>query len=257
METIIFDGKELAGKIEADLKERIMELGRKPTLAIVLDNDTEASKKYVQMKQQKAEELGIDVQVFKKLSEVNQAEFDGVMVQLPSNEDLSMIDPEKDVDGLNSEWSPAPGESIRSPRGSLSSFVPATVKAIEKILDQALLFTDADVDDKLTIAVVGVKGKVGAPLVERMKMYGMNVGGFDLDDELNLKNFKVVISCTGKPGLIKEEMVRGGVIVIDVGYPKGDFDEKVKDKAIFWTPVPGGVGPMTVFCLLENLVKAC
>lgn len=261
MTAIVFDGQEAAAKIEAELKERIADLKKKPRLAIVLDNETQASQpirlasnKYVQMKQEAALRVGIEVEVFKKLNEVKQSEFDGVMVQLPSSEDLSQIERDKDVDGLNPKSDSA---------DSTDRFVPATIKAVEKVLDQALLLTEADVDDNLKIAIVGAKGNVGRPLMERMQRYGMNVTGFDKEDlpagrqgELNLKGFKVIVSCTGQAGLIKKEMVDMGVILIDVGFPKGDFEESVREKASFMTPVPKGVGPITVVSLLSNVVQS-
>lgn len=238
---IIFDGKKLAAEIEVDLKDRIVGLDKKPKLAIVLSNDDPASVKYVEMKKQVAERLGVEVEIFESLAEIDQEKYDGVMVQLPSDEKLNLIKPEKDVDGLNPK----------------SDIVPATVKAIEKVLDVALRELELDIDDKLKIAIVGARGNVGRPLLERMERYGMAVTGFDLGDDLSgLKDYKIIISCTGQAGLIKAEMVSKDFVGIDVGYPEGDFSEDAIEKAAFMTPVPGGVGPLTVVSLLENVVMA-
>ena len=125
------------------------------------------------------------------------------------------------------------------------------------------------------LAVVGGKGMVGKALVNRFSNLGYKLISVDTKNEKghhrrgrssvammmwgskkakeNLKECAVVISATGQTGLIKPEMVKNGVIAIDLGYPKGDFDERVKEKAGFITPVPGGVGPMTVVSLFENL----
>lgn len=238
---IVFDGRKFAEKLETELKSRVAELDLKPKLAIVLCGDDPASVKYVEMKSAAAKRVGVEVQIFKKLIEVDQDKFEGVMVQLPSDENLNLISPEKDVDGLNTS----------------SDFVPATVKAIEKILDVALRELDIDIDDKLKIAIVGAKGNVGRPLLERMQRYGMAVTGFDLGDDLNkLQDFKIVISCTGQKDLIKGEMVKEEFVGIDVGFPESDFADGAAAKASFITPVPGGVGPMTVVSLLENVVNA-
>ena len=75
------------------------------------------------------------------------------------------------------------------------------------------------------------------------------------DDLARLKDFDVVISATGQPGLVKASMVKEGVVAVDLGYPKADFDDGVKEKASVITPVPGGVGPVTVLSLFENLSK--
>lgn len=193
------------------------------------------------MKKKTAERIGVSVEIFKELKLVDQEKFDGVMVQLPSSEDLSLIRPEKDVDGLNPN----------------SDFVPATVRAVERILDSAYRELNIDIDESFKVAVVGAKGSVGSALVSRMKRFGIEMGEFDMGDDLmKVADFKVVISCTGSEGLIKPEMVQEGAICIDVGFPKGDFEERVKEKTSFWTPVPGGVGPMTVISLMVNLVDA-
>lgn len=239
---VVFRGREYAGKVEDALKRKVEGLRKKPRLAIVFSGDDEGSKKYVEMKSGTAKRVGMEVVIFEKLARVDQAKFEGVMVQLPSKEDLSLIWPQKDVDGLNPQK---------------SDFVPAVVRAVGKILrvaekEKCLVETAS----KSKVAVVGAKGSVGRGMVKYLRFLGSEVGEFDAGDDLKqLVDFEVVISAVGKPGLIKPEMVREGVVAIDVGYPKGDFDEGVKEKAAFWTPVPGGVGPVTVVSLLENIVK--
>ncbi len=174
-----------------------------------------------------------------------------MLVQLPivgagkkeTEEILGLIPLDKDVDGLNPS----------------SKFVPAVVRAVEKILDEI------KVTPMNSVAVVGAKGMVGRRLVSSIKYLGFReIGEFDLGDDLKkLRNYWVVISATGQAGLIKPEMVRDGVVAIDLGYPKGDFDPSassgqvpISEKAKFFTPVPGGVGPVTVVCLYENLALA-
>ncbi len=147
---------------------------------------------------------------------------------------VKKIELAKDVDGLRED----------------SSFTLAAVKAV----------THFDEDIKGEVVVVGSKGLMGRRLVEFLsKDSSLKVCGVDLKDDLSivLKKADIVISATGKKGLIKKEMVKDKVVVIDMGWPRGDvdFDEVVK-KAKLITPVPGGIGPLTVVSLLESLVDS-
>ena len=139
---------------------------------------------------------------------------------------INKIDLRKDIDGLR--------------KGS--PFKPAVVRAVLEILPT-----------KDNVVVVGAKGQVGSRLVKELGAVGMDRKNFDPS---TLLGADVIISCTGQAGLIKPEMVKEGVVAIDVGYPKGDIDPGVALKARFFTPVPGGVGPVTVACLMENLVES-
>ena len=114
---------------------------------------------------------------------------------------------------------------------------------------------------QFTICVLGATGMVGKPLVEELKAEKYEVIECDSKTH-NLKDETVkgdiLVSVTGVPGIIKADMVKPDAIVIDVGSPKGDVDfPEVEKVASFITPVPGGVGPVTITCLLENLVSAC
>jgi len=178
------------------------------------------------------------------------------MVQLPvpgiekdkARELLEIIPKDKDVDGFSSE-------NLRLIATGEQEFVPATVMAVGKIMDEAIREVGLDIE-RMKVAVVGSEGMVGKPLIAQLKRFGFEVGEFELGDELSLSEYDVVISATGQAGLIKQSMVKKGVVAIDVGFPKGDFEEGVDKVASFITPVPGGVGPMTVVCLFENLVRS-
>lgn len=262
---MVFDGKKAASEIKEKLKRRIEKNGLKPSLLIFLDENNEAGQAYVEEKKKVAEKIGVKVKVEKPKSVeqlekgISEAGEDGVMVQLPclglEGEDLSkvlsLIPVEKDVDGLN----PETVELIKKGR---AKFLPATVSAVEKIIDRALLETDKEMNEEFKIAIVGSEGMVGKPLVERFGYFDFEVGEFEEGDDLGkLVNFIVIISCTGKSNLIEKEMVAEGFVGIDVGYPEGDFAyEQVKERASFITPVPGGVGPLTVACLMSNLIEA-
>lgn len=220
------------------------EHGRAPKLVTFYNPEDMGSRVYTNIKEKKAKELGILFEKIAnyKLQDINKSKtlvseynedptVDGIMVQVPmegQNDLIDLIDPEKDVDGLRED----------------SSYLPATVMAVVEILKSAG-------NTGGEVIVVGNKGQVGKKLTEVLKC-----GGMDKEDweTLRLKNADVIISATGQEGLIKPEMVKNGVICIDVGYPKGDFDFSVSLKASFFTPVPGGVGPVTVAMLFKNLI---
>lgn len=263
----IIDGKALALKRETVLKEQIKRLNVRPCLASILIGQDPASLMYINMKSKKAFEVGINFErlqfsayiafedVIKQISLLNrQANIDGIMVQLPlpeaflqdrSPQDLlRIIAPQKDVDGLKTD----------------SPFMSATVKAVLSILeDEGVLPTSGK------IVVVGASGAVGEKLVQVLKTRGVDVLGVDQNDQLSEATLQadILISAVGKAGLINGEMIKNGVVAIDVGISQvedkvaGDFDfASMEQKASLITPVPGGVGPMTIISLLENVVQA-
>lgn len=265
METIIFDGKAYARKIEDELYHKVEKLIKKPTMATIIVGEDPASKLYVRLKKQASERIGAEMDIYEYpdsiskqdlISRINHLNLDdtvdGIMIQLPlpfalkdeTQNITNHISPDKDVDGMRDD----------------SHFMPATVRAVISILDEAK--KKVDIAPDAYIAIVGAKGEVGSKLVEVLSQSNYEVGGLtrDMDEEIfkkELKTAKVIISATGKEGLIGGDDVGDGVIIIDVGSPQGDVDfEEVKQKASFITPVPGGVGPVTVASLLQNLVKA-
>jgi 5,10-methylene-tetrahydrofolate dehydrogenase/methenyl tetrahydrofolate cyclohydrolase len=158
------------------------------------------------------------------------------------------IAPEKDVDGLTS----ATLEKIN--KGDLR-LLPATVKAIVTIIDMATIDLQGH-----TATVLGRSDIVGKPLAAALEHRGMKVHLLGSKDEIKQYTLQsdVVVSATGVAGLVKFEHIKPGAIVIDVGSPRAEVDfEGVKEIASFITPVPNGVGPMTVVSLLENLVDSC
>jgi len=257
---MVFDGKGFAAEVEEGLRVRAdgvaKSLGRRPKLVSIYNPLDEPSRVYTTIKSRKAKELGVEFEVYQldslpvaQLSElVNKLNsdkgVDGVMIQLPfpKSEDLiPLIDPKKDVDGLRED----------------SRFLPATVRAVLAILGEAKKLSA--VSGQLSVVVVGSKGEVGRRLVTQLHSWPaaqlVEMGKEDFDPG-KLSDAQVIISATGQAGLITSDMVRDGVIAIDVGYPKGDFDPGVADKAAFFTPVPGGVGPVTVVMLFANLLEA-
>jgi len=244
---MIFNGKTFAQKIEEDLKQRVSVLPKKPKLVAILDPAHAGSVMYTNLKEKFAQRIGVD---FLRLETLNpnietlntDESVTGIIIQLPfpdSQKYISLVNKNKDVDGLRLD----------------SPYKPAAVRASLVILNE-VKNPDLDPsalpqDDK--IVVVGSHGVIGKKLMQQF-----NCLGFDKEDfnPSALLRASVVISATGVAGLIKPEMVKDGVIAIDLGYPMGDFDPAVTKKASFFTPVPGGVGPVTVACLFKNLLDS-
>jgi methylenetetrahydrofolate dehydrogenase (NADP+)/methenyltetrahydrofolate cyclohydrolase len=263
----VFDGKKFVADKTQGLENEVTKLlkeGIKPVLVSILVGDDPASKLYVGLKKKAGERMGINVRIVNFDSGVGRSEIvetikkineddlvHGIMVQLPlppvfSEEDkkeiIDTILPTKDVDGLRSD----------------SLFIHPTSKAILDILEQALELEFREVE-RLKICVVGATGMVGEPLVRELKKTKHEVLTADSatpDLKSETEDADVIISCAGVSGLIKKEMVKEGVVLIDVGAPLGDVGKDVYEKASFVSPVPGGVGPVTVFSLMENLILA-
>lgn len=264
MKNIIFDGKGLASEKEKVLTNKVQNLvkrGVTPKLVTILVGNNPASILYTNLKKKAAERIGAVMEVerfgsrvssntiirtINKLNKDNAVH--GIMVQFPLPRKflsfrlqiVKSIDPKKDVDGLLTE----------------SAFLPATVKAVLQIIEVAKKEVKHDYNK---VTVVGASGMVGRPLVKILRELKYTVFTSDINTkDLSKDTLKsdLIISATGKSGLIKESMVKEGVTIIDIGAPKGDVDPNVYKKAAFYTPVPGGVGPVTISCLLENLVIA-
>lgn len=269
---IIFDGREYALKKKELLRvsvNRLREKGIIPHLATILVGDNKASELYTNLKKKFIESVNCQVDVYDlpestKYSDIellikslNEDEtVNGIMVQFPLPEKLSdkkeeiidLIDDTKDVDGLKED----------------SKFLHPTSKAVLEILAlatyeiQHLQRHETKMEVK-TICVVGASGMVGRPLVKALQKMNFEV----LECNSNTKNLiektilsDVIVSATGEMNLITPDMVKPDAIIIDVGSPFGDVSPTVEKKVSFLTPVPGGVGPVTITCLAENLILA-
>ena len=250
MPQVILNGKNEAEKVALFLEDSEKLLG-KSLLIIQCDGRIEEST-YVRLKREMGERLGVMVtesfakekeELKETLADANNDEtIDGILIQLPilgatkeeTEQILYSINPEKDIDGLNPK----------------SRFIPAVVRAVERVME---IF---NIDEDRSVAVVGALGEVGKRLMEKLTKLGYSVKGLDKGDDLKeLTKDDVVIGSTGVEGLIQGEMVGKGFVGIDLGYPKGDFSAEAIEKALMITPVPGGVGPLTVVCLYENLAE--
>lgn len=261
----VFDGKKFAFQKEIFLKKKVKrkkEKGITPKLVSIMVGDDPGSKLYLTLKKKLAERIGASLQIlnFSKGTSIiriieaierfnRDKKVHGVMLQLPlptqfsvSDRDkiIKAIDPKKDVDGMADN----------------SLFVAPVVRAVLEIIKQSQLTNYGS----FKTAVVGAKGFVGKKIIWKLRNSGFAVKGYDVDTK-NLgektKRADILISAAGVPNLIKADMVKKGAVVIDVGAPKGDIKTaSVKKKASFISPVPGGVGPVTVVLLLENLFFA-
>lgn len=254
------NGAEIADYMKANQAAQVRSLRAQkvqPKLVIIRDNENPVINKYVSLKQKYGEDIGVVVEDWlckNAGAAIKKANYDasvhGIIVQLPlKNKDVTdavvaKIDPQKDVDGL------AGGEVFES----------ATATAINWLL------AGYDIDLKTrNIAIVGHGRLVGAPLEKMWKNSGYNVTVFDSKSDLGeLINYDVIVSATGVPHLIKDEMVKTGATIVDAGTAseggvlKGDMDDAVRMRqdlsAI--TPKIGGVGPLTVTALFEHVLTS-
>lgn len=270
--TKLLNGKELAGFVKERQAREVKNLRAKkvfPKLVIVRDSDNPVITKYVNLKKRYGEDISVSVEDLKvdaveDKSSLTAAQkiiknlnadksVSGIIVQLPlkdknfTDDLVNLIAPEKDVDGLNQVT-------------KTHVFESATATAITWLLAGH----DIDLKDK-KVALVGYGRLVGRPLERIFKGSGVNYKIFRHDSNLaELKNFDVIISATGVPHLIKNAMVRPGAILIDAGTASedgvlvGDVDESVRARKDLTaiTPKIGGVGPLTVTVLLDNVIHA-
>lgn len=274
MKAIIFDGKAFARTRTQYLKLQVADLKAKgvtPKLVTLLIGDDPASELYVSLKKKAGEAIGVEVEVFnigmrkreeyiiRMIKSFNEDEkIHGIMVQLPlprrlgkeRDQILLTISKDKDVDGLRKVARP----------DEKGIFLPATVKAVIQTIEVAKRKLKLKDNKKIKTLVIGASGMVGAVLLRALEDLFFDVQGTDKtsrDIKPVSTKADLIISTTGKPGVVTSDKVKEGAMVIDVGAPKGDvlFKEVVK-RAAFVTPVPGGIGPVTIASLLENLVQA-
>ena len=271
----LIDGKKLAQKIRKNLATKVANEKLKPNLAVILCGNNEASKVYVRIKSKACEEVGIDFQEYHLSENTKQSELielidklnsdekvDGILLQFPLPKGLSYdeaaerISPDKDVDGFN------PYNVGRLTIGK-PKFIPCTPYGIMKMFEEYKI----DLEGK-KVAIVGRSNIVGKPMAQCLLAKNATVTichSRTKDLKRELKDADVVIAAVGKKHIITADMIKEGAVVIDVGTNRdengklcGDVDfENVKEKASFITPNPGGVGPMTVAMLMNNVVQAC
>ncbi|MEY2545407.1 MAG: methylenetetrahydrofolate dehydrogenase / methenyltetrahydrofolate cyclohydrolase [Verrucomicrobiota bacterium] len=289
MSSNLIDGRAIAEKVYVDLRREIAELksrGVTPGLAVVLVGDDPASRAYIRSKDKMSRELGLhsvklelpatttQAELLGKVSELNHdPNVHGILVQSPPPKQIDeaaivrALDPRKDVDGFH------PENVAKLALGDETGFVPCTPLGIQRLL----------IDSKIDISgahvvVLGRSMIVGKPIALLLMRKGSGGDATVTVAHSRTKNLEeitrsadILIAAIGRAHFVKAEHMRDGVVVIDVGINRvedaksergyrlvGDVDfENVAPKAKAITPVPGGVGPMTIAMLMSNTVKAC
>lgn len=278
----MFDGKAIRDEILKDLANKVVEMEEKPVMAVLLIGNDPICAKYVELKQKLAERIGVQFNLY-KFDEQNtedeifecikflnsDPETRGIMMQIPILEKfdrdklIAAISKEKDIDGL------------RFCVGLESDYRPPVVLAIL----EAIMRSGKKIDEKTKVVMLGRGFLVGAPLLRTFKENGVDPiviasegnkiekgkipasAGMTEQAQDDIKKADIIISAVGKAGMIKERMVKEGVILIDAGTAEqngalvGDIDPETYKKSLYYTPVPGGIGPVTVSMLFRNLLK--
>jgi len=269
----LINGTDIAQSIRNDLKAKVAQLADKPGLAIILVGSDPASYVYVGLKEQAAQEAGIHFEkdyypatvsqdvVLKKIIELNERKnIHGILVQFPlpkgfdENKIVAAIKPVKDVDGFHSD-------NIRLLLAQKPRLIPSLALGIMRLITS----TSTALPEKRA-AILAKSDVLAKPLKQLLQQEGVEAvlvrpGGPNYTKQVQQAD--VVVVAVGKPRFVKAEMIKDGAVVIDVGYNRidnkavGDVDfQSVSQKASWITPVPGGVGPMTVAMLLSNVLSA-
>lgn len=272
------DGKQISSEILSGLKKRVdklREAGVIPTLLVVLVGDNEQSIIYIKQKEKKAAEIGARTEVltfdesisFEKartlIEKLNKDPLvHGIIVQRPAPQNLrvdelsELIDPEKEIDGFG-----------KNPRYRVP-VAEATIALIRSAFEQMKLNGRFEIWlKKQKIVLIGKGETAGKPIANHLASLGVKPLIIDRetkDPDSITKSADILISSVGKANFVTPGKIKKGVILIGVGLTQnadgklvGDYDEeKIKDIASFYTPTPGGIGPVNVACLMSNLVKA-
>ncbi len=264
-------GKKIADKILVDLKRAVEKQKSEPALAVVLIGENKASKIYIRLKRQAARKVGVDFHLFKfknsaKEKEIikfikklnQQKKVNGIIIQLPlpknfnTQKIINAISPKKDADGFH------PKNIRKFLKNGKKSVSPVFPTAIMKLLESARI----NLKNKKAVVIANseIFGKIMKSILIKKKAKVRIISGLRLNRKL--PNADIIITAVGKPKLIKSPMVKKDAIIIDGGIKKigkktsGDVDfNSVVKTAGYLSPVPGGVGPVTVACLLENVYR--
>lgn len=270
---MIMDGKSLKGEILSGLAEEVKVLDKVPTLCVIQVGDDEASNVYINQKRKMCNDIGYNFihekyddsitedELLKNIERFNSNDnIDAILVQMPLPSRINeksiqnAVNKYKDVDGLNDS-------NIVDLISGKSSLYPCTACGVISLLDKYGVILEGS-----NVVIVGRSSLVGMPLFHMLENRNATVT-LCHSKTRNLqsitKNADIIISATGVKGLIKEDMVKNNAVVVDVGITRengklyGDVDfDSVSKKASLITPVPGGVGPMTIASLAQNVLKA-
>lgn len=277
---MLLDGRTVANYILAQLIVRVdalAEEGIMPHLAVIQVGENPETTSYVAQKEKKAKEIGAIVSVYKHPENISQeklqetidflqknTDIHGIILQLPIPKNLNelelinSIDPNKDVDGFTSN----------------SPFIVPIAQAIMKLLEVPMMKETATTGDSFNewllsknIVVMGKGSTGGKPIIDELEERGADVHVVDSqtpNPASITQSADIIITAVGKPEVLTKDMIKKDAILLNVGMSRGmsgkfvgDYNEEdIKDIAGWYTPTPGGVGPVNVACLLENLVTA-
>lgn len=273
----IIDGKNLAKEIRESLKveaNKLKEKGIIPHLSVIMVGDNDASKVYVRNKSRACEEIGIEFKEYLLPNDTKQEELislieklnkdknvNGILLQSPIPKPLNIqeafntIDPKKDVDGFNPY-------NVGNLCIGQDGFIPCTPYGIMKMFEKY----NIEIDGR-KVAIIGRSNIVGKPMAQCMLAKNATVTichSRTKELKKEVKDADIIIAAAGKRNIVTVDMVKEGAVIIDVGMNRndegklcGDVDfKKLKEKASYITPVPGGVGPMTIAMLMSNVIKA-
>lgn len=272
--TVIIDGKKVAEKVREQIRQEVEKLSEKPTIAVVIVGENPASKVYVASKHKAAASTGMNSIVIELNEKISQQELEsrinelntdkgvnGILVQLPlpkhinANDIIQRILPEKDVDGFH------PVNVGKLSIGLDPYAISCTPNGIIRLLDEY----NIPIEGKNAV-IIGRSNIVGKPMAALLLNRSATVTvchSRTKDIEEVVKQADIIVAAVGIQHFVKANWVKEGSVVIDVGINRtnegkltGDVDfENIKDKASYITPVPGGVGPMTIALLLENTLR--
>lgn len=262
----LLEGKTLANQIATQLKAQVSAMEIKPKLGIIIVGNDPASLKYIELKKQRAAEIGIDVEVhslsadvdepliYSKIAELNQdTSVSGFFIQLPlpskfdQNKILETLPSLKDVDCIAGSYFQQNFYAYEK-----GDFLPAVVAAIGRIFSHY----NIDVVGKHAV-IINDSHLIGLPLFFYLRFLGATCtlcNQKTLDLKTITQTADILISATGVKNLVTTDMVKQGSVVVDVSNGDVDF-ANVQEKTSFITPTFGSIGPMTIVCLLENLVE--
>lgn len=274
---MIISGKELATKLRSKMQEHVKDISKvfneTPCLAVILVGDDPASQSYVKGKSKACEEIGIknktlrfhkdtsEIEILRKIQELNlDPNVHGILVQLPlpdhidERKVMNFIDPKKDVDGFH----PFNVDALYS--NKFNGILPCTPKGIIHLLTE----NNIQIAGKHAV-VIGRSNIVGLPIAKLLLDNNATVTvchSKTKDLAKITSEADILVVAIGKPKFITADMVKSGAVIIDVGVNRvdgklvGDVDfDNVEYKVKAITPVPGGVGPMTITCLMENTIE--
>lgn len=269
---VLLDGKNLRNRLIEEYKKRIELEKIDATLAIIYVGDNEASKIYIRNKIKACEEVGIKTKLYDLEEDTSENQLVNLIIELNNSDDITgiilqspipkhldfdkvakLIDSRKDVDGFTKE-------NIYGLYLNDEYLLPCTVKGIIKLLEEYNISLEGK-----NVTIVGRGNIVGKPLMLALLNRNATVTiahSKSLDLKKNTLDADIIVSAVGKPNLITEDMVKEGAVIVDVGISRvdgkvvGDVSfEEVSKKCSYITPVPGGVGPMTIAMIIDNILK--